>query len=211
MNKHWDGRFTKETTTEIEAFTASIFFDCALVEEDILGSIAHVKMLGAVGILSKEDVQDIILGLLQVLDNFVQGKVLLLAADEDIHMKVEAELKKLIGPLAGKLHTARSRNDQIALDLHLYLRDKVVGLIELLKEINRALLSKAKANSHTIMPGYTHLQRAQPILFAHHLLAYVAMFERDIERLQDSWPRINQLPLEHVHWQVQVFQSIVKW
>ncbi|MGD0665735.1 MAG: argininosuccinate lyase [Rhabdochlamydiaceae bacterium] len=195
MNKHWDGRFTKATTKEVEAFTASIFFDSALIEEDILGSIAHVKMLGAVGILSMGDAQDIYQGLLQVLDNFVQGKVSFSAADEDIHMKVETELKKLIGPLAGKLHTARSRNDQIALDLHLYLRRKIVELVELLQEVNQALLSQAKVNSHAIMPGYTHLQRAQPILFSHHLLAYVAMFERDIERLQDSWPRTNQLPL----------------
>ncbi len=195
MNKHWDGRFTKATGEEVEAFTASIFFDCALVKEDILGSIAHVKMLGATCIISMEDSQKIHQGLLQVLEKFSQGKVSLLAADEDIHMKVEAELKTIIGPLAGKLHTARSRNDQVALDLHLYLRSKIVDLIELLKEVNQALLAQAKANSHAIMPGYTHLQRAQPILFAHHLLAYVAMFERDIERLQDSWPRINQLPL----------------
>jgi argininosuccinate lyase len=195
VNKHWDGRFTKATITEVEAFTASIFFDSVLVAEDILGSLAHVKMLGDVGILSVEDARKIYLGLLQVLENFNQGKVSLSASDEDIHMKVEAELKTLIGPLAGKLHTARARNDQVALDLHLYLRSKVVELVELLKELNQALLSKAQANSHVIMPGYTHLQRAQPILFAHHLLAYVAMFERDIERLQDSWPRINQLPL----------------
>jgi argininosuccinate lyase len=195
VNKLWDGRFTKATITEVEAFTASIFFDSVLVGEDILGSLAHVKMLGDVGILSMEDARKIYLGLLQVLENFSQGKVSLSAADEDIHMKVEAELKTLIGPLAGKLHTARARNDQAALDLHLYLRSKVVELVELLKELNQALLSKAQANSHVIMPGYTHLQRAQPILFAHHLLAYVAMFERDIERLQDSWPRINRLPL----------------
>lgn len=195
MNKHWDGRFTKATTTEVEAFTASIFFDSTLVEEDILGSIAHVKMLGAASILSTEDSRKIHLGLLQVLEKFRQGKVSLSATDEDIHMKVETELKKLIGPLAGKLHTARARNDQIALDLHLYLRTKVVHLLELLKDVQQALLSQAKANGHAIMPGYTHLQRAQPILFAHHLLAYVAMFQRDIERLQDSWPRINQLPL----------------
>jgi argininosuccinate lyase len=195
VNKQWDGRFTKATTTEVETFTASIFFDSVLAEEDILGSVAHVKMLGAVGIISLEDARDIYEGLLQVLDNFIQGKILLSTADEDIHMKVETELKKLIGPLAGKLHTARSRNDQVALDLHLYLRGKIVELIALLKEVNQALLSQAKANSHAIMPGYTHLQRAQPILFAHYLLAYIACFERDIERLQDIWPRINQLPL----------------
>lgn len=195
MDKHWSGRFTKATKTEVEAFTASIFFDCALVEEDILGSLAHVQMLGNVGILSVAEAQEIHEGLLEVLKRFSEGMISLSAADEDIHMKVESELKLLIGPLAGKLHTARSRNDQVALDLHLYLRRKVIALVELLKEVSQALLEKAKENCHVIMPGYTHLQRAQPILFAHHLLAYVAMFQRDIERLQDSWPRINQLPL----------------
>ncbi len=195
MDKHWSGRFTKATKTEVETFTASIFFDCALAEEDILGSLAHVQMLGKVVILTRAEADQIRNGLLQVLERFSQGEILLSAADEDIHMKVETELKHLIGSLAGKLHTARSRNDQVATDLHLYLRSKVVALIELLKEVIQALLAKAKENSHAIMPGYTHLQRAQPILFAHHLLAYVAMFERDIQRLQDSWPRINQLPL----------------
>ena len=195
MDKHWSGRFTKATKNEVEAFTASIFFDCALVEEDILGSLAHVQMLGNVGILSMAEAQKIHEGLLHVFDLFSEGKISLSAADEDIHMKVESELKLLIGPLAGKLHTARSRNDQVALDLHLYLRSKVVAIVDLLKDVCQALLAQAKENRHVIMPGYTHLQRAQPILFAHHLLAYVAMFQRDIERLQDSWPRINQLPL----------------
>ncbi len=195
MNKHWSGRFTKATETEVEDFTASIFFDCALAEEDILGSLAHVQMLGTVGILTKTEGQEIRKGLLQILELFFQGKISMSASDEDIHMKVETELKSLIGPLAGKLHTARSRNDQVALDLHLYLRSKIVTLVTMLKDLNQALLAKAKENSHVIMPGYTHLQRAQPILFAHHLLAYVAMFQRDIERLQDSWPRLNQLPL----------------
>jgi len=195
MTKLWSGRFTKETKTEVEEFTASIFFDFALAEEDILGSLAHVQMLIKVGILTSVESQKIQQGLLQVLDNFSQRKVSLSAADEDIHMKVENELKLLIGPLAGKLHTARSRNDQVALDLHLFLRSKVINLVDLLKEIFQALLVQAKANIDVIMPGYTHLQRAQPILFAHHLLAYATMFQRDIKRLQNSWTRINQLPL----------------
>lgn len=195
MNKHWNGRFTKATQAEVETFTASIFFDNALVEDDILGSIAHAKMLQSIGILTSDEEQKIRRGLLHILDNFSQGKISLSPADEDIHMKVESELKLLIGPLAGKLHTARSRNDQVALDLHLYVRRKIVALVELLKELMEALLEKAKENSHVIMPGYTHLQRAQPILFAHHLLAYVAMFQRDIERLHDCWSRVNQLPL----------------
>ena len=195
MDKHWSGRFTKATKADVETFTASIFFDCALAEEDILGSLAHVQMLGKVGILTNSEADQIRNGLFQVLERFSSAEVSLSAADEDIHMKVEIELKHLIGPLAGKLHTARSRNDQVATDLHLFLRKKVVVLVDLLNEVNQALFAQAKENGHAIMPGYTHLQRAQPILFAHHLLAYVAMFERDIERLQNSWPRLNQLPL----------------
>lgn len=195
MDKHWSGRFTKETQKEVEVFTASIFFDCQLIEEDILGSLAHAQMLGAVDIISKSEAEEIQRGLLQVLDNFCQGKIPLSVSDEDIHMKVETELKILIGPVAGKLHTARSRNDQVSLDLHLYMRAKVVTLVKLLTEVSQELLNQAKENGHAIMPGYTHLQRAQPILFAHHLLAYVSMFQRDMERLQDSWSRINQLPL----------------
>jgi argininosuccinate lyase len=195
MNKKWSGRFTKETKGEVEAFTASIFFDSALVEEDILGSLAHAKMLGKVGIITEGESKQIQQGLCQVLDRFSQGTVSLDASDEDIHMKVESELQLLIGPLAGKLHTARSRNDQVALDLHLFLRSKVVHLVNLIQELNRTLTEQATMHLDVIMPGYTHLQRAQPILFSHHLLAYVACFERDIQRLQESWSRINQLPL----------------
>jgi len=195
MDKHWSGRFIKATETAVETFTASIFFDCTLAQEDILGSLAHVHMLGKVGILTGAEADQIRDGLLEILERFTQEKIPFSAADEDIHMKVETELKNLIGPLAGKLHTARSRNDQVATDLHLYLRSKILLLIQLLNEVNQALLAQAKANPDAIMPGYTHLQQAQPILFAHHLLAYVAMFERDIQRLQDSWPRLNHLPL----------------
>jgi argininosuccinate lyase len=195
MHKPWDGRFTKTTQPQVEAFTASISFDCELAGVDILGSLAHVQMLGAVGILTPQEAQEIKNGLLQIADRLSQGEIAFSVADEDIHMKIENELKKIIGPLAGKMHTARSRNDQVALDLHLYLRNKIIGLVDLLKDLSQALLQKAKENINTVMPGYTHLQRAQPILFAHHLLAYIAMFQRDIERLMDSWPRINQLPL----------------
>jgi argininosuccinate lyase len=195
MHKPWDGRFTKATQPQVEAFTASISFDCELAGVDILGSLAHVQMLGAVGILTPQEAQEMINGLLQIADRLSQGKIAFAVVDEDIHMKIENELKTIIGPLAGKMHTARSRNDQVALDLHLYLRDKIVGLVDLLKDLSQALLQKAKENIDVVMPGYTHLQRAQPILFAHHLLAYVAMFQRDMERLMGSWPRINQLPL----------------
>ena len=195
MNKLWSGRFTKVTESEVDAFTASISFDRKLIGEDILGSLAHLSMLGHVGILGLPEVQVIRKGLLDVADRFALGKVSFADSDEDIHMKVESELRLLIGPLAGKLHTARSRNDQVATDLHLYLRSKVVALVGALKELQEALLTQARENQGVIMPGYTHLQRAQPILFAHHLLAYVAMLQRDIARLQESWPRINQLPL----------------
>src|SRR5277367_6019356 len=125
MHKPWDGRFTKATKPQVEAFTASISFDCELADVDILGSLAHVQMLGAVGILTAQEAQEIKKGLIQIADRLSQGKISFSVADEDIHMKVENELKTIIGPLAGKIHTARSRNDQVALDLHLYLRDKI--------------------------------------------------------------------------------------
>jgi argininosuccinate lyase len=195
MHKAWDGRFTKATQPEVEVFTASISFDRELASVDLLGSLAHVQMLGAVGILSPQETQEIRKGLIEIGERLVQGEISFSSVDEDIHMKIENELKSIIGPLAGKMHTGRSRNDQVALDLHLYLRDKVVGLIELLHELSAALLQKGKEHIDLIMPGYTHLQRGQPILFAHHLLAYVAMFQRDMDRLIESWARINQSPL----------------
>jgi argininosuccinate lyase len=195
MHKPWDGRFTKTTKPEVEAFTASISFDHELAGVDILGSLAHVQMLGATEILTSQEAQKIKQGLIQIAGRLSQGNLPCSVADEDIHMKMENELKTILGPLAGKMHTARSRNDQVALDLHLYLRNKIICLVNLLKDLSEALLQKAKENMDVVMPGYTHLQRAQPILFAHHLLAYVAMFQRDMERLIDSWPRINQLPL----------------
>lgn len=195
MSKHWSGRFGKNTAVAVEEFTASIFFDVQLVKEDLLGSLAHVEMLGHVGILTPVEVDKIQEGLKAVAKSFAEGKITLAPQDEDIHMKVESELKALIGSLAGKLHTARSRNDQVALDMHLYMRSQVLVTINLIAGLVSSLLSLAEKHSHVIMPGYTHLQRAQPILFAHHLMAYVAMFFRDVERLQDSWPRINRSPL----------------
>ncbi len=195
MDKLWDGRFTKAVDSQVEAFTASIAFDHVMAKEDILGSLAHVEMLENVGILNADEMQKIRNGLLTLASRLSEGEISFSPADEDIHMKVESELKRLIGPLAGKLHTARSRNDQVALDLHLYLRSKTVSIVGLLKELQESLLDKANAHISVIMPGYTHLQRAQPILFAHHLLAYVSMLQRDVERLQGFWPRLNQLPL----------------
>ena len=195
MSKLWGGRFTKNTDQLVEEYTASILFDKELYEEDIAGSIAHVTMLGKCGILPQEDVDRIVDGLHSVLGRMRRGEVEFSIADEDIHMNVEKLLIEEIGPVAGKLHTGRSRNDQVATDMHLYLRKRTVEFVDLLLKLQEALIGQAKDNLDTIVPGYTHLQRAQPILFAHHLMAYVEMFQRDIERLQDSWKRINVLPL----------------
>ncbi|MCM3338777.1 argininosuccinate lyase [Paenibacillus sp. MER TA 81-3] len=195
MSKLWGGRFTKQTDQLVEQYTASITFDKEMAEEDIQGSLAHVTMLGKCGILPQDDVETIKEGLHQVMNRIQSGDMNYSVSDEDIHMNIEKTLIDLIGPVGGKLHTGRSRNDQVATDMHLYLRKRVVTFAGLLVQLQEALLKQAKANLDTIVPGYTHLQRAQPILFAHHLMAYVSMFERDIERLTDSYKRINTLPL----------------
>jgi len=195
MSKLWGGRFTKKTDQLVEEYTASITFDKELAEEDIQGSLAHVTMLGHCGILPVEDVEKIKAGLLKVRERIVSGEQQFLIADEDIHMNIEKALIDEIGPVGGKLHTGRSRNDQVATDMHLYLRKRVVEFVDQLQKLQAALIGQAKQNLDTIVPGYTHLQRAQPILFAHHLMAYVSMFGRDIERLQDSYKRIDTLPL----------------
>ncbi|WMT40649.1 argininosuccinate lyase [Paenibacillus sp. D2_2] len=195
MSKLWGGRFTKQTNRLVEQYTASIGFDKLLAEEDVQGSLAHVSMLGKCGILPEEDVDKIKEGLHTVLGQIRRGELEYSIENEDIHMNIEKQLIDEIGPVGGKLHTGRSRNDQVATDMHLYLRKRVVEFVGLLHDLQEALLEQAKANQETILPGYTHLQRAQPILFAHHLMAYVSMFQRDIERLQDSYRRINVLPL----------------
>lgn len=195
MSKLWGGRFTKKTDQLVEEYTASITFDKQMYEEDIRGSLAHVTMLGKCGIVPQADVDTIKMGLNKVLDRMRKGEVEFSVSDEDIHMNIEKLLMEEIGPVGGKLHTGRSRNDQVATDMHLYLRKHVTGLVGLLMNVQHSLITQAKANIDTIVPGYTHLQRAQPILFAHHLMAYVSMLQRDIERLQDSRKRINVLPL----------------
>ncbi|MFE5324090.1 argininosuccinate lyase [Paenibacillus sp. NPDC056579] len=195
MSKLWGGRFTKKTDQLVEEYTASILFDKELAEEDIQGSLAHVTMLGKCGILPQEDVEKIKDGLLKVQGIIRRGEMEFSVSDEDIHMNIEKALIDEVGPVGGKLHTGRSRNDQVATDMHLYLRKRVVEFVGLLNKLQEALIEQAKNNLDTIVPGYTHLQRAQPILFAHHLMAYVSMFQRDIERLQDSYKRINVLPL----------------
>lgn len=195
MSKLWGGRFTKQTNHLVEEYTASINFDKALAEEDIQGSLAHVSMLGKCGIVPAEDVETIKNGLNKVLDKIRAGEIQFSVSDEDIHMNIEKHLIEEVGAVGGKLHTGRSRNDQVATDMHLYLRKRVVELTGLLHALQESLITQAKSNMDTIIPGYTHLQRAQPILFPHHLMAYVSMFERDIDRLKDSYKRINVLPL----------------
>lgn len=195
MSKLWGGRFTKKTDQLVEEYTASILFDKELAEEDIQGSLAHIAMLAKCGIVPVADAERIKEGLLKVQERIQRGEMEFSVSDEDIHMNIEKALIEEIGPVGGKLHTGRSRNDQVATDMHLYLRRRVVEFVGMLHKLQLALLEQAKANLDTIIPGYTHLQRAQPILFAHHLMAYVSMFQRDIERLQDSYKRINVLPL----------------
>ncbi|MCZ8514905.1 argininosuccinate lyase [Paenibacillus filicis] len=195
MSKLWGGRFTKKTDQLVEGYTASILFDKELAEEDIQGSLAHVTMLGKCGILPADDVDKIKDGLLKVQSMIRRGELEFNISDEDIHMNIEKALIDEVGPVGGKLHTGRSRNDQVATDMHLWLRKRVIEFVGLLAKLQKALIGQAKANLDTIVPGYTHLQRAQPILFAHHLMAYVSMFQRDAERLMDSYKRINVLPL----------------
>lgn len=195
VSKLWGGRFTKKTDQLVEEYTASIMFDKELAEEDIQGSLAHVTMLGKCGIVPEEDVEKIKDGLMKVQGMIRRGELEFNISDEDIHMNIEKTLIEEVGPVGGKLHTGRSRNDQVATDMHLWLRKRVVEFVGLLAKLQEALLGQAKANLDTIVPGYTHLQRAQPILFAHHMMAYVSMFQRDIERFQDSYKRINVLPL----------------
>lgn len=195
MSKLWGGRFTKETNKLVEKFTASISFDQKLAKEDIAGSLAHVQMLGECGIIPMEDANKIKDGLLSIKKMVDDHTAEFLVEDEDIHMNIEKLLIEKIGPVGGKLHTGRSRNDQVATDMHLYLRTKTTELIKLVEDVQQALIEQAKENIQTLIPGYTHLQRAQPVSFAHHLMAYFWMFERDKERLMDSLKRINWLPL----------------
>lgn len=195
MSKLWGGRFTKETNQLVEKFTASIEFDQKLALEDIEGSLAHVEMLGSCGIIPAKDVEQIKKGLTSIREKVLNHEVSFSVEDEDIHMNIERMLIEEIGPVGGKLHTGRSRNDQVATDMHLYLRNQTKEIIELVRFVQEAIISQAKQHVETILPGYTHLQRAQPISFAHHLLAYFWMLERDKERLQDSLKRINWSPL----------------
>ncbi len=195
MKKLWSGRFTKKAAKIIEGFTESISFDKRLWKYDIEGSIAHAAMLGKQGIISKGDSEKIITGLKKIAEEIEKGKFRFREDLEDIHMNIEAALIQKIGEKGGKLHTARSRNDQIALDLRLYLREETKKILTLIKKFQQALLTIAAKHLTVLMPGYTHLQRAQPVLLSHHLLAYIEMLQRDKERLQDGYKRINILSL----------------
>jgi argininosuccinate lyase len=193
--KLWGGRFAGATAESVEAFTASIDIDSRLYRHDILGSIAHAKMLGKQRIISARDAAKIVRGLERIRREIDSGKFEFSSADEDIHMNIERRLSELIGAAGGKLHTARSRNDQVALDMRLYLRDEVAIIIESLRTLQSTLAKAAKKHLDVIMPGYTHLQRAQPVLLSHHLFAYYDMFGRDRERFADCLERINVMPL----------------
>ncbi len=195
MAKMWAGVTAGMTDKLADDFNSSIAFDCRMARQDIRGSVAHAKMLAATGILSPEDAEALTAGLEQLLADLESGALAIDPSCEDIHMFVEQELTKRLGDVGKKLHTARSRNDQVALDLRLYLRDEIKELQALVKELMAALLEQAKAHKSDIMPGYTHLQRAQPVSFGHHLLAYCMMLQRDLGRLKDTAKRMDVSPI----------------
>ncbi len=193
--KPWGGRFSEATNELAEEFTSSIAYDWRLYPYDIAGSIAHATMLAKTGIITKNDSRRIIKGLKEILREIASGSFKFSHELEDIHMNIEARLIRKIGRVGGKLHTARSRNDQVALDIRMYLRDEIADIHTLLGLLQRVLTDLADRHSDVVMPGYTHLQRAQPVLFGHHLLAYFEMFDRDRGRLEDCFRRMNIMPL----------------
>lgn len=191
----WAGRFKKEINENVNAFNSSISFDCRMYKHDIMGSQAHAKMLAKQGIISEENLKEILTGLDEILADIESGKLMFDPNAEDIHMFVEAKLTKKYPVSGKKLHTARSRNDQVALDLRLYTRDEMKEVKEMLISLIEVIIEQASAHTETIMCGYTHMQRAQPITFAHHLMAYAEMFYRDITRIDDCYDRMNVSPL----------------
>ena len=193
--KLWGGRFEGTVEDWVEQFGASISFDHQLAKFDLMGSLAHVQMLGQTGILSLEEAEQIQDGLKALLRDLEAGELHFDIANEDIHMNMEVLLTEKIGPLAGKLHTARSRNDQVATDMHLYLKEQLGHVLDKLANLNSVLLDLAEKHVETIMPGYTHLQHAQPISFAHHLMAYYNMFQRDSERFAFNLKHTDLSPL----------------
>lgn len=193
--KLWAGRFKKDTDSLMDDFNASIRFDSRMYRQDILGSAAHVRMLGKCGIIPLDEAELIRKTLFEILDDIEQGRVEFDVSAEDIHMNIESILIDRIGQTGKKLHTGRSRNDQVALDFRMYLRDDIKAIKAMLLGLESILIKLSENNLDTIMPGYTHLQRAQPITLAHHLMAYFQMFRRDIERLDDCYKRVNIMPL----------------
>lgn len=193
--KMWSGRFTKELDEAINDFNSSISFDYVMAAEDITGSVAHATMLGQTGIIDKGDAEAIVVELKVILAELTSGKLEIDPKAEDIHMFVEEVLTKRLGDTGKRLHTARSRNDQVALDLRFYLKHKISDLQELVKNLLKVIIAKAEQNTETVMPGYTHLQIAQPVTFAHHLMAYAQMFLRDLDRMADCARRTDVMPL----------------
>ena len=193
--KLWGGRFRERTNRLVEAFTSSLAVDRRLYAHDVQGSIAHAQSLHRAAVLTKREAATIIEGLNRVRRELDADRFAFMPQDEDIHMAIERRLTELIGPVGGKLHTGRSRNDQVTTDLRLYLRDALASLVDEIRQFQGTLVNQARRHSDVVMPGYTHLQRAQPVLFAHHLLAYVDMMERDKSRLRDALTRVNVMPL----------------
>ena len=191
----WSGRFSEPVSDLVKRYTASVFFDCRMAAQDIRGSLAHARMLAKQGIIGNQDLSDIERGMAQIIGEIERGEFVWTLDGEDVHMNIEQALTERIGAAGAKLHTARSRNDQVNLDFRLYLRDECDALDRLLQEAQRAFVRRARHYLGAVMPGYTHLQRAQPVLLSHHLLAYVEMFGRDRERLVGCRQRINILPL----------------
>lgn len=195
MAKLWAGRFQKETDLVVNDFNSSIMFDCRLYKEDITGSIAHATMLGRQGIIEEHEAEKIVSGLKEILADIEAGNVEFSLDYEDIHMNVEQLLTERIGDTGKRLHTGRSRNDQVALDMRLYVKKEIAEIIGLTLNFMKALCDKSKENLDAVMPGYTHLQRAQPTTFAHYMMAYANMLKRDVMRLDDCLERMDDMPL----------------
>ena len=194
-DKMWAGRFSKKLDKRVNDFNSSVSFDARMYEQDIKGSIAHATMLGDTGIIDREESAKIVEGLNGILNDIESGKLEIDPNAEDIHMFVEQVLTERLGDTGKRLHTARSRNDQVALDIRMYLKDEIFNIMPMIKELTETLCRIAEDNLDTVMPGYTHLQRAQPITFAHHLMAYANMLVRDFGRLYDTYKRMNVMPL----------------
>ena len=193
--KLWAGRFQKETDTLVNDFNSSIQFDARLYKQDIAGSIAHAQMLGKQGIIEEHEVEAIVDGLKAILEDIEADKVEFSVDNEDIHMNIETLLTQRIGDAGKRLHTARSRNDQVAVDTRLYVKEEIPVIIGKILDLEQVLVEKAKEHTDTVMPGYTHLQRAQPTTFGHYMMAYANMFKRDVTRLEDCLERLDECPL----------------